>query len=175
MGKVYSKLGKLDQAKIYFQTASQFEDKIKRKSLTIQNDIQLGELYLNEGQTDQAKAILEQAFVKGKRVNDSLSVFKSLVSLGDCYLKQNDQEQAISYYEQALEITQRHKLMVQQCDLALQLGSLYENRDLIKYNKYSTLYFKLSKQLAKSRGGLQMITNELLPTDKSSVTNPPEN
>ncbi|WP_044642196.1 helix-turn-helix domain-containing protein [Risungbinella massiliensis] len=175
LGKAYRNLGKLDQAKICLQTAAQFEDKIKWKFLTVQNDIQLGELYLNEGQIDQAREILEQAIVKGKRVNDSLSVFKSLVSLGDCYLKQNDQEQAIGYYEKALEITQRHKLLVQQCDLALQLGALYENRDLIKYNKYSTLYFRLSIQLAKSRGGLQMIPNETLPTNKSSVTNPPDN
>lgn len=174
LGDAYSQQGELNQAKICLETASRFENKTRRKFLTIQNEIQLGKIYLKENQHEEAITILTNAMGKAKKEKDSLLLLQCLQSLADCHMQAQDQLVAISYYEDAIEIAEHHKLLNQQRDLALQLSVLFEKRDLVKYTKYTTMHYKLSVKLSKHGGGLLMFNSEHLPNTSNAVADPPD-
>lgn len=177
LGSAYLNSEKLDQAKSCFEIASKLESKIRRKYLSVQNDIQLGQLYMKEGEFEKAREILDGAIKKGKKENDAHLFFKGLDALGDCYLQQQELPQALANFERAIEIGQKHHFMVLQRELALKLALLYENNDLFKFQKYSTMHFRLSVQLAQNGGDITMQANENLQyllNERMAVADPPD-
>ncbi|WP_044640694.1 helix-turn-helix domain-containing protein [Risungbinella massiliensis] len=177
LGTAYLNSEKLDQAKACFEIASKLECKIRRKYLSVQNDIQLGQLYMKEGEFEKAREVLDEAIKKGKKENDAHLLFKALDTSGDCYLQLQELPQALENFERALEIGQKHNFLVLQRELALKLALLYEKRDLFKFQKYSTLHFRLSVQLAQNGGEITMQANENLQyllNERMAVADPPE-
>ncbi|TCP65552.1 tetratricopeptide repeat protein [Baia soyae] len=177
LGSAYIHLGDLEQAKICFETASQFESKIRRKFLSVHNLIQLGLLYMKERDTEYAQAILEDAVGKAKKENDALLRFKSLEALGDCFLQQSKHKEALDQFECAYEIAQKHSFLPQEHQLALKLAEFYERVDLTKHTKYSTRFYQISVQLRHNGGDEHMKMNEqiqYLMTERQSAGDPPD-
>ncbi len=173
----YKNTGDFEKAKLCFETASRFEDKIRRKFLSVSNHLQLGLLYIKEGNIQLAQSVLEEAVQKGKKENDALLLFKSLNALGDCLLRQNKNEEAIQYYQLADHIAQKHSFKAQERELVLKLALYYKKRDLVKYQEYSTRHFELSVQLSQN-GGDEMNLNEQIQhllTEVKAVGDPPDN
>ncbi|MDQ0416590.1 tetratricopeptide (TPR) repeat protein [Croceifilum oryzae] len=178
LGSAYIHLGNLDQAKICFETASQFESKIRRKILSVHNLIQLGLLYMKEGDAKYAQALLENAAGKAKKENDALLLFKSLEALGDCLLQQLKHDEALGQFECAYEIAQKHSFLLQEHNLSLKLAEFYEKVDLTKHTKYSTRFYRISVQLRHNGGEEPVKSNEqiqYLMNERQSVADPPDN
>jgi tetratricopeptide (TPR) repeat protein len=176
LASAFKNLGEIDKAKICFQTASRFEDKIRRKFLSVYNNLQLGLLYDKEGNLASAESALREAVTKGKEENDALLLFQALDALGNCLLKQNNDKEAIEQYEAAHKIAQKHSYLVQERDIVLKLALYYKNRDLAKYQKYSTRHFEVSVQLSQNGGDDMTLIEQIqsLISERKAAGDPPD-
>lgn len=177
LASAYQQIGDLSKAKICLKTASSFENKIRRKFLSIYNSIQLGKLYEQEGNYTLAQSTLEEAVQRGSKENEALFLSQALNSLGDCLVKQKLGEQAIENYLKAYQIAQKHSFLSQERDIAMKLALYYKGKDLMEYNKFSARHFDLSVELAKYGGGKMELNEQILHllTDRQTMGDPPDN
>ncbi|MCH5583671.1 tetratricopeptide repeat protein [Shimazuella sp. AN120528] len=146
-GTIYKNMGQYDAAELSFQTASKFEDKVKKKQLVAQNGKELGQLYLLQGNIVLAVEKLQNALQLSKKSKDSLRYCEVLQALGECYLQQKHHKEAIQYLKQAQKVAEEHSFYPQERDIVILLAKCYEKSNMIKYNHYSSRLFHISLKL----------------------------
>ncbi|MBS7529356.1 helix-turn-helix transcriptional regulator [Hazenella sp. IB182353] len=177
LGSAYIHLDELTEAKICFESASQFEHKIQRKFLSIQNLIELGLLHLKEGNERVAQTLLEEAVKKAAKAKEALLHFKAFDALGDCLLQQQKALDAVKRYEQALSIAHQHAFLSQEKQLTLKLAQHYEKNDLTKHSKYCAQYYRLSVQLLDKGGETSVVAPDVIQstlTERQAAGDPPD-
>lgn len=154
LGEAYAKKGNLPTAKLYYQTASKLEKKIRKKYLAITTYTQLGKIHLQQGEYDLAEETLLQAIQLGRTKKDDYRNCKALLALGECYYLQQRIKKALRTLEQAYELSQKLSLDELSHDVLLLLAEISFRSKLSGYEKYINL---LLRALVKSRkeGGFE--------------------
>lgn len=176
LGVSYKNLGHLDLAKTCFDTASRLKNKIRKKYLLpAYNYTESGKLFLSEGNIEKAKEILLEAVKLSKKANDGLRQLDAQVALGECYLQQDEFLDAIQQFEEACELAKKLSFLDHECSIVLKLAQCYEDRDIIKYNKYYTRFYQLSVKLLNG-GDKNMLqnSNSFQKPEKEFQPDPPD-
>lgn len=105
---IYSDLGKIDSAKIYFERMNQ--EKIEELTLDqgyklklIENK-KIGEAYINAGKYDNALSFLLDALHYSRKLNDLVKEFDIQTNLMKAYLLGNNTNKAFTHYKKANNI-----------------------------------------------------------------------
>lgn len=178
LGVSYKHLGDIESAKLCFQTASSFEDKLRKKYLLpAKNYTELGLLHIMEKNFELAQPILEEAVKLSKKSRDGLRQFEAYNALGDCLLCQQKILEAIAIFEEAKRIAEAHPSFKKyEQKIVLKLAQYYKDINTTKHQKYFARFYEISVQLLN--GGeefmLQQNTQLQPPTERNSAGDPPD-
>ncbi|MDQ0417395.1 tetratricopeptide (TPR) repeat protein [Croceifilum oryzae] len=164
LGVSYKNLGDLDFATICFNTASSLQDKVRSKLLLLQSYhyTEKGKLLLDEGDVIKASLILIDAVKLSKKAHDGPRQSEAQTALGECYLQLDRFSEAVEQFEEARKVAQKLSFLEQECNIILKLAQCYENRDIIKYNQYYSLFYQLSIKLLNG-GDRNMLQKKAQP------------
>lgn len=124
-GRLYYKMGNLQEAEDYFLLALDLKPKITRKYLLPPVYTNLGKLYLQKKKYIQAKQMIEDAIKLSSEYNDALSHTEALTAMGHYFLEQNLYEDAINLYKQAATVAHQHNFFNQELDAVHYLCTCY--------------------------------------------------
>lgn len=171
LGSIYKDLGYLEMAKVCFQTASQWENKIKEANLAAYNATELGKLHCQIKDIAVAESYLQNAVELSKTANDAFYHYEALSALSELWLQHGRGEDGICMLENAYQLARKHALYTQEKNAALKLTEFYRDTDRRKYQDYLTLFYEISVKLSSNGGEEEMPYEDL----KRRAGNPPDN
>lgn len=171
LGRIYKDTGDLKMAKVCFETAAQWENRIKETNMVAYNATELGKLYCQIADLPIAQSYLENAVVLSKKANDVFYEFEALNALSELWIQHNQVDQGICILEKACTLAHKHGLHTQEKNAALKLAEFYKDKDKNKYQDFLTRFHEISVQLSANGGEKEMSFEDL----NRRAGNPPDN
>lgn len=127
IGDIHNDLGESDQAKISYENALRFKDKVKHKALVADAYARLGRLFTYLHEFSKA----EESFQKANEVPDvdDYRQCTILLGVGDLLVKQQKFESAIPPLSQSLKLSRIHRLKEKEYDALSLLSDCYYHID----------------------------------------------
>ena len=171
LGSIYKDLSNLEMAKVCFETAAQWKDKIKDVYFAAYNEIEVGKLYSLLGDFSLAESHLQSAIKLSENVDDAFYQFEALNALSELWIQHGRNDEGIKVLKKAFHLAHKHVLLTQEKNTALKLAELYKGIDQKIYQDYLTRFYETSVKLSGNGGEGDMISEDL----NRRAGSPPDN
>jgi transcriptional regulator with XRE-family HTH domain len=171
LGSIYKDMGNLKMAKVCFETAAEWESRIKEINMVAYNATELGKLYCQIADFSVAESHLQNAVELSKKSYDVFYEFEALRALSELCLQHDRIKEGIHVLEEACILANKHGLYTQEKNAALKLAKFYKNKDKRKYQDFLTLFYEISVKLSNNGGEEDMSFEDL----NRRAGNPPDN